>query len=175
MTHITCRLTAKNRDQLQNPTICNWVWVTFTFYISCMAPVSRLSSVTTLNSQAHNDGPGGNYNGSVDHLQWVTFVPGVRLMFNAGIGWYSIPCTSTAPSVNCSINMRDALDSGWKFHTLSMFAILTNQTTSLKGCCHSKQFLFFFAIWFSDYNSKKMQDRHIVPSDKNMWLLWQTS
>ena len=34
-----------------------------------MAPVSRLSSATTLNSQAHNDGPGGNYNGSVDHLQ----------------------------------------------------------------------------------------------------------
>jgi len=26
MTHVTCRLTAKNRDQLRNPTLCNRVW-----------------------------------------------------------------------------------------------------------------------------------------------------
>jgi len=31
MTHVTCRLTAKNRDQLRNPTIGNRVWATF-FY-----------------------------------------------------------------------------------------------------------------------------------------------
>ena len=31
MTHVTCRLTAKNRDQLWNPTLCNRVWATFTF------------------------------------------------------------------------------------------------------------------------------------------------
>ena len=31
MTHVTCRLTAKNRDQLRNPTLGNWVWATFTF------------------------------------------------------------------------------------------------------------------------------------------------
>jgi len=31
MTHITCRLTAKNRDQLRNPTLGNQVWATFTF------------------------------------------------------------------------------------------------------------------------------------------------
>ena len=29
MTHITCRLTAKNRDQLRNPTLGNRVWATF--------------------------------------------------------------------------------------------------------------------------------------------------
>jgi len=28
MTHVTCRLTAKNRDQLRNPTLCNRVWAT---------------------------------------------------------------------------------------------------------------------------------------------------
>jgi len=33
MTHITCRLTAKNRDQLRKPTLCNRVWATFTFYL----------------------------------------------------------------------------------------------------------------------------------------------
>ena len=32
MTHITCRLTAENRDQLRNRTLCNRVWATFTFY-----------------------------------------------------------------------------------------------------------------------------------------------
>ena len=31
ITHLTCRLTAKNRDQLRNPTLGNRVWATFTF------------------------------------------------------------------------------------------------------------------------------------------------
>jgi len=31
MTHVTCRLTAKNRDQLRNPTLGNRVWATFAF------------------------------------------------------------------------------------------------------------------------------------------------
>ena len=29
MTHVTCRLTAKNRDQLRNSTLGNRVWATF--------------------------------------------------------------------------------------------------------------------------------------------------
>ena len=29
MTHATCRLTTKNRDQLRNPTLGNRVWATF--------------------------------------------------------------------------------------------------------------------------------------------------
>jgi len=33
MTHVTCRLTAKNRDQLRHPTLGNGVWATFTFII----------------------------------------------------------------------------------------------------------------------------------------------
>jgi len=28
MTHVTCRLTAENRDQLRNPTLGNRVWAT---------------------------------------------------------------------------------------------------------------------------------------------------
>ena len=32
MTHVTCRLTAKNRDQLPNPTLGNRVWATLTFF-----------------------------------------------------------------------------------------------------------------------------------------------
>ena len=33
MTHITCRLTATNQDQLRNPTLGNRVWATFTFLV----------------------------------------------------------------------------------------------------------------------------------------------
>jgi len=32
MTRVTCTMTAKNRDQLRNPTLGNWVWATFTFF-----------------------------------------------------------------------------------------------------------------------------------------------
>jgi len=31
MTRVTCRLTAKNRDQLRNPTLGNRKWATFAF------------------------------------------------------------------------------------------------------------------------------------------------
>ena len=34
MTHVTCRLTAKNRDQLRNPTLGNRVWATFFTFIA---------------------------------------------------------------------------------------------------------------------------------------------
>jgi len=34
MIHVTYRLTAKNRDQLRNPTLGNRVWATFTFLAS---------------------------------------------------------------------------------------------------------------------------------------------
>ena len=34
MTHVTCRLTAKNRDQLRNLTLGSSVGDTFTFFIS---------------------------------------------------------------------------------------------------------------------------------------------
>jgi len=32
MTHVTCMLTAKNRDQLRNPTLGSRVWATFSFF-----------------------------------------------------------------------------------------------------------------------------------------------
>ena len=36
MTHVTCRLTANNLDQLWNPPLSNRVWATFTlFYLWC--------------------------------------------------------------------------------------------------------------------------------------------
>ena len=41
MIHVTCRLTAKNRDQLRNPTLGSRVWATFTFLsVSVYARIS---------------------------------------------------------------------------------------------------------------------------------------
>ena len=33
MIYVTCRLTAKNLDQLRNPALGNRVWATFTFFV----------------------------------------------------------------------------------------------------------------------------------------------
>jgi len=41
MTHVTCRLTAKNRDQLRNPTLGNRVRAAFTFYLSAAADAGK--------------------------------------------------------------------------------------------------------------------------------------
>ena len=55
MTHVTCRLTAKNRDQLRNTTLGNRVWATFTFLFVVVGWLgSRVVSV--LDSGA--EGPG---------------------------------------------------------------------------------------------------------------------
>jgi len=40
MTHVTCRLTAKNRDQLQNPTLGYRVWAAFFTFPFPVLPVS---------------------------------------------------------------------------------------------------------------------------------------
>ena len=37
MTHVTCRLTFKNRDQLRNPMLANRVWATFTLLLIAMS------------------------------------------------------------------------------------------------------------------------------------------
>ena len=42
MTHVTCRLTAKNRDQLRNPTLGSRVWATlFTVFICSLLLFSK--------------------------------------------------------------------------------------------------------------------------------------
>jgi len=41
MTHVTCRLTAKNRDQLRNPSLGNRVWATFLSFIITVTSQER--------------------------------------------------------------------------------------------------------------------------------------
>ena len=44
MTHVTCRLTAKNPDQLRNPTLGNQVWATILFTLLPCYVASRAYS-----------------------------------------------------------------------------------------------------------------------------------
>jgi len=51
MTHVTCRLTAKNRDQLQNTTLGNRVWATFFGLSKQLAKINNSSFNTTHSAQ----------------------------------------------------------------------------------------------------------------------------
>ena len=55
MTHVSCRLTAKNRDQLRNPTLGNRVWAAFTFLPSKLSACVRLCVSSCLRSWLEQD------------------------------------------------------------------------------------------------------------------------
>jgi len=46
MTHVTCRLTAENRDQLQNPTLGYRVWTTSAFIVCVRCIMPAFSALT---------------------------------------------------------------------------------------------------------------------------------
>jgi len=54
VTHVTCRLTAKNRDQLRNPTLGNRVWASFTFFFTML-------EVEPTSQRIHTSETGGAY------------------------------------------------------------------------------------------------------------------
>ena len=68
MIHVTCRLTAKCRNQLRNRTLGNRVWATF-FYLYCQIPLhgpdatgpdpTRQSPQTLSETHTHPRGPNG--------------------------------------------------------------------------------------------------------------------
>ena len=71
MAHVTCRMTAKNRDQLRNPTLGNRGWTTFTFFrLFILANCSSIGSTVlpglrVVNTDRHTDTQtrGPRYNG----------------------------------------------------------------------------------------------------------------
>jgi len=52
MTHVTCMLTAKNRDQLRNPTLGNRVWATFKLTLNDRVVLDYATSVARKNLSA---------------------------------------------------------------------------------------------------------------------------
>jgi len=71
MTHVTCRLTAKNRDQLRNPTLGNRVWATFLFiqrvkcWHLCCSLLSKFIRVLVWYLSLHTLAPPGDLHFSV--------------------------------------------------------------------------------------------------------------
>jgi len=58
MTQVTCRLTAKYRDQLRNPTLGNRVWATFTIFSNVVVPEKAAAIraiVSAVSSEAGSD------------------------------------------------------------------------------------------------------------------------
>ena len=65
MIHVTCRLTAKNRDQLRDPTLGNRVWPTFFTTTAWRSAVNASSVVFTATSEAeHRDAVVGLFSGA---------------------------------------------------------------------------------------------------------------
>ena len=56
MTHVTCRLTAKNQDQLLNLTLGNRVWAIFTFFFTLT--IDSVTSLHPLLASKTKAGPG---------------------------------------------------------------------------------------------------------------------
>ena len=48
MTHVTCSMTAKNRDHLRNPTLDNGVWATFTLFSTRCIPAPVCAGVRSV-------------------------------------------------------------------------------------------------------------------------------
>ena len=65
MTHVTCRLTAKNRDQLQNPTLSNRAWTTFIFNHT------ELTSSRGLQVRISLEGDGSGEAAGTDAAAWT--------------------------------------------------------------------------------------------------------
>ena len=62
MTHVTCWLTAKDRDQLRNPTLGNRVWATFLGYNALLCVLmqfegqsAELLETREMHQEAHED------------------------------------------------------------------------------------------------------------------------
>jgi len=71
MTHVTCRLTAKNRDQLRNPTLGSRVWATFTIYLYSLT--YYVGALLSGFLSARNASLVGNYGlwDQIEALRWI--------------------------------------------------------------------------------------------------------
>jgi len=70
MIRVTCRLTAKNRDQIRNPTLGNRVWATFTFLNpeleaggKCAVAADAAAAIWPAAPASREDVPGGGQSG----------------------------------------------------------------------------------------------------------------
>jgi len=81
MIHITCRLTAENRDQLRNATLGNRAWAIFTFYKERVLVGLQLS----VNIIEATDLPGMDMSGTSDPYVKVYLLPEKKPKFETRV------------------------------------------------------------------------------------------
>jgi len=116
MTHVTCRLTAKNRDQLRDHTLGNRVWATFTFYfllvinwrligptffsLQSMASCSRGSSPSVRQGSSQSSSLAfGNQTKSVLHSTRRCHAPCLEAAQRSRSACSPVPCTPPAATI----------------------------------------------------------------------------
>jgi len=122
MTHVTCRLTAKNRDQLRNPTLGNRVWATFTFLKRFNIPVRRVidTKMGLAASATHGHGTGPMQHKAREGL-WKTAA-------TAEAAWYH-RTSALRPLTQCIIyhvtHINHKLNCSLKIFTENMLMVTT--------------------------------------------------
>jgi len=90
MTHVTCRLTAKNGDQLRNPTLGNRVWAAFYIQLHIRDTLTRLTRKYVYNA-----------NGLSDRTTTETACWNFTYLLDSGVSWSQTlvyRCTSAIKS-----------------------------------------------------------------------------
>ena len=100
MTHVTCRLTAENRDQLRNPTLGNRISATFTFFTLCSSAVYLHLCFTAYSSWSQRCTPASvlvtlsSSSSLYCLLSWFSWFTASQLRFEPGsFSWFfSVAC-----------------------------------------------------------------------------------
>jgi len=105
MTHVTCRLTAKNRDQLRNPTLGNRVWATFNFFYNTVLWWATSPFLVHSHSGASRSSCWGRSGGL-----WAVHPAGVQGAESPLRVWGEVPrsCTINALSVMSKASIAPA-------------------------------------------------------------------
>jgi len=132
MTHITCRLTAKKRDQLRNPTLCTQVWATFTF--KPQKPVSLISTDSVPKQVKKNTRETSEPDKSSSSGKWLT-----KVSFT--LPWQNSTEPSSAQFCSGSVN---GLQNGghWLTEYALTFSAITNAFKWLQYMNKRKEYAF---------------------------------
>ena len=103
MTHVTCILTAKNRDQLRNPMLGNRVWATFTFF-------------TTINVKY-----------TFSDLQYTAKNTHTHTLFSSPLS--RTTRVSRYQKDKTNLDFTEARDSEWQWHQLGHMQVCTSLQT----------------------------------------------
>ena len=130
MTHVTCRLTAKTRDQLRNPTLGNRVWTTFTFLraFSCRPYVPQVLWAST--RQPESPVPSQCKSRAHSVWMWALFTCLKIIVSNMDYGgvqlWCVCVCLVAGEVMDRAIQVAEPytairlVSSGWSYNSVTV-------------------------------------------------------